>query len=169
MIVTDEKFLRQRSSKATYEEGLEILQKLRNQLTETPGMGLAAPQIGILKSVALIVVKDKPELSIINPIIIKSYDPIIFYNESCLSFPGRKVNTQRFQYAVVKDDLHPHGFVCCDDESVCVQHEIDHLNGVLLFDHEHKQTKVGRNDPCPFCLKMGKTIKFKKCKEHYGK
>ena len=120
------------------EEGEEIGKLLMAALVGSKnGVGLAANQIGIQKRVCLINVR-KPIL-LINPRIVSKFDKF-YYKEGCLSFPGEYVITERYKNIMVKADNHKHPiqFTCGTPESTlecaCVQHEIDHLDGILMFD-----------------------------------
>tara|TARA_Y100000593_G_scaffold46100_1_gene87619 strand:+ start:3300 stop:3731 length:432 start_codon:yes stop_codon:yes gene_type:complete len=101
------------------------------------GVGLAANQIGIQQRVCLINVK-KPIL-LVNPRIVNKFDKF-FYKEGCLSFPGDYVITERYKNIMVKADNHKDLLMFSSDtsedmlECACVQHEIDHLDGVIMFD-----------------------------------
>ena len=122
----------------TIEEGEKIGELLKVVLAgNRDGVGLAANQIGIQKRVCLIKVK-KPIL-LINPRIVSRFDKF-YYKEGCLSFPGEYVITERYKNIMVKADNHKHPiqFTCDTPENTlecaCVQHEIDHLDGILMFD-----------------------------------
>ena len=136
-IVTDENKLRKASEvqddiPAAVDLGKQLLSFLS---TTQNGVGLAAPQVGIHKKVCVINVR-KP-IILVNPKIISKFKKIAF-PEGCLSFPGESVLTQRYANIAVKADNHPQTlFFNCDDdalECVCVQHEIDHLEGILMHD-----------------------------------
>lgn len=139
MIITDEKILRQVSENVSLEEGNEIVKLLFDELKNHPtGIGLSAIQIGIPKNV--FVIKVKSLLAFINPKIIRQSLPITF-TEGCLSFPNETVRTTRYSnIEVIADNyegvkkfgvLNLHSNIL---ESVAIQHEIDHLNGILMFD-----------------------------------
>ena len=110
---------------------LEILSQIKS------GAGLAANQIGLDKRVCVINVT-KP-LILINPRIIGKFKKIS-YTEACLSFPGDYVLTERYENIAVKADNHIDTLYFGADknvlECVCVQHEIDHLNGVTMYDRQ---------------------------------
>ena len=155
-------------------------------MREHSGIGLAANQVGIDAAVAVVNVR-KP-LILINPKIIDAWDEIPFY-EGCLSYPKKGVQTQRYKNIIVKtaqeeSEWYFSGAENPSDgkgsweetnnkkqdeemrilESVCVQHEIDHLNGIVCMDRSVLSTitnenKVGRNDPCS----CGSGKKYKKC------
>lgn len=131
------------------------------------GIGLAAPQIGIAKNVAIIRLSNGVDLNLINAKLEKGFDPAIFTEEGCLSFPGRVEDTTRFQEVYITNNLvEPHSFVATGLLAVVCQHELDHLNSVLFMDHKIIKTapviskkKVGPNEPC-IC---GSNKKYKKC------
>lgn len=171
MIITNnEELLRKPCENATEEEVGEIIQQLDNELKNSArlgkvGVGLAAAQIGIYKKIA-IVRYDKFHLNLVNCNISNQYDPKIFTDEGCLSFPGRVENTMRFQEIVVSNNLvFPHNFIITGFPAVIVQHELDHLNSILLPDRALKKVnkKLGPNEKC-FC---GSGLKFKKCKNNH--
>lgn len=119
------------------------LHKLLDDMAETmydaQGVGLAAPQIGILKRVIVVdtLEEDGPGLlEVVNPEIIQSKGSQLG-PEGCLSIPGLQGEVKRFQHIVVKghtrdgDQLE---IVAEDFLAVVLQHEIDHLNGILFTD-----------------------------------
>lgn len=117
-------------------EGVSIGNKLLEILCEQDNaVGLAANQVGIDKAVC--VVKVKQPIVLINPKIVGKFGKS-FFQEGCLSFKGDYVLTERWTDIVVTADNHKNQlFFSFKDnalECVCVQHEIDHLNGVTMFD-----------------------------------
>ena len=178
--------------RVSVDEGLKIAEELFRILNERKdGIGLAANQVGYDASVAVVNIKEP--LILINPVIKEQWDEIDYY-EGCLSYPKNGVHTKRYKNVVIKTEQEE-----CDWyfsgaenpskgtgsweeldnnkqdeelrilESVCVQHEIDHLNGITCIDREYKREplkvgpKIGRNEPCP----CGSGKKYKKC--HIGK
>jgi len=138
MIITEESLLRTNCEDVLPEEVDEIINKLEEelQLSEkngAPGVGLAAPQIGIFKKAAIIRVSDI-SVNLINPKIIKSYDEFIFSGEGCLSFPGLFKERKGFNQIVVKNGIDPVSFIATGLFAVVIQHEIEHLKGILLVD-----------------------------------
>ncbi|UFJ40751.1 peptide deformylase [Brevibacillus humidisoli] len=116
---------------------LKLLDDMGETLYATPNRaGLAAPQVGIAKR---IVVMDCGEglIELINPEIVKTAGEQTG-PEACLSIPGVYGYVKRARYVKVKtltrsgDEVFYEGE---DDLAVCMQHEIDHLNGVLYIDH----------------------------------
>ena len=164
MIVLNEEELRKENKYVNLKEEVnEIIYLLEKELSLTSGIGLAAPQIGINKKIAIVRI-GKEKINLVNPIIIYRFRPIISKEEGCLSFPNKRLNVLRFEELFVKDDIHPNGIVLTGLESIAVEHEIDHLNGILFIDKAIDK-KIGRNDLCPCGLtnQNGKRIKFKNC------
>jgi len=177
-IITDEKLLRNKCENVSLEEGETIAAQLFEILTATEsGVALAANQVGINKNVVVINVKEP--IYLINPII-TSQSGEVYYDEGCLSFPGQSVKTKRFDTIEVVSDNYPAG-VCFTAlgkneidtlECVAAQHEIDHLNGVVMFDREYKPTPIkaehnfGRNEKVTISKDEEKReIKWKKAEK----
>jgi peptide deformylase len=172
MIITNnEEALRVFCEPVTLEETGQLIEALEKELEYgnrigRAGIGLAAAQIDILKSVAIVRLP-KISLNLVNAKIDKSFDPAIFEDEACLSFPGRVENTMRFQEVHVSNNLvEPHNFIATGLLAVVVQHEINHLNSILFFDHKVSKpvltanmAKIGLNDKC-LC---GSNLKYKRC------
>ena len=142
------------------EEGLEIVDRLRAalQASSTPGIGLAANQIGINKRVFVMNIPHGDFYlghAFINPTLEDLKDPILF-NEGCLSFPGESVETFRFNEVVVRDDLSPEGRAFKGVAAVCAQHELNHLDGLTMYDKELSKVQ---DDDCP----CGSEKKLRKC------
>ena len=151
------------------------------------GLGLSANQIGEDKSVCVVNVKEPFFLQ--NPKIVKKEKEIV-YKEGCLSIPDKMITTKRYEKIWVKADniedemyfgpqkekkfdFKTNSYTANDLlilESVCVQHEIDHLNGLTIYDREHileqyKRTerKIGRNEKVTITKdKETLTLKYKK-------
>jgi len=99
------------------------------------GIGLAAPQIGVQKQIFVWEVEDKREL-VINPQIVESSGEWV-YEEGCLSIPGLYVELVRPKEVLMRGlDLDGNEIEFEADELMgrLFQHELDHLNGVLMFD-----------------------------------
>jgi len=159
-ITTDESILRA-SNEAVLPEEVEPLEiRLKEELAQSkmPGVGLAAPQIGVNKRIA-IMTNGAESLCLANPRIIETKGLLVHKGEACLSIPGKAFNTYRFREIRVVDDLHPGGIVATGLAAIILQHEIDHLDGVLIMDRMAHSEKIGRNESCP----CGSKVKFKKC------
>ena len=112
-----------------------------------PGIGLAAVQVGILRRIVVIDIskdKEKNPIFLVNPEIIEKSTNTSVYEEGCLSLPGQFAEIERpaectiryIDYEGRQKQLKADGLL-----STCVQHEIDHLNGVLFIDYLSKLKK----------------------------
>lgn len=146
---------------ATLEKELEYANRLGKN-----GIGLAAPQIGIAKDIAIVRLP-KMNFNLVNAKLVRGFDPATFTEEGCLSFPGRLENTTRFQEVYINNNLvEPHSFIATGFLAVVCQHELDHLNKTLFMDRSVpklqpvvRKAKIGPNEPC-IC---GSGKKYKKC------
>ena len=180
MIVKDINQLKEKCvpvSALSYGEGEDIAKQLLDELSNfKSGIGLAANQIGINKRVCVINVTKEEPLILINPEIIERSKETFVFPEGCLSFPNKHVRTIRNTSIKVKADNHDEELTFSGDskdykdafECACVQHEIDHLDGITMFDREFKQepikvNKIGRNQKVTLTKgSESKIIKFKK-------
>ena len=173
------------------EEGLEIAKELFQILNERKdGIGLAANQVGINAQVAVVNVREP--LVLINPKIISKTNEIPYY-EGCLSYPGKGVHTKRYETIEITTaqeegtmifsgiDIGETGRGTWEKkgikhdrqlrtlEAVCIQHEIDHLNGATILDRKVDTTikrtekKIGRNQLVT--IKKGDAVKVLKYKK----
>ena len=175
------------------EEGNKIATELLQILTERKdGIGLAANQVGIDASVAVVNVREP--IILINPVIKEQWDEVPFY-EGCLSFKGKSIQTKRYKNIVItteqeegklyfsgaenpsdgkgsweRDNSDKHDEELRTLEAVCVQHEIDHLNGMTILDRQAITTivnkeKYGRNEIVMITNgEETKDLKYKKAK-----
>ncbi len=182
MIIKDKIKLQEKCSPVSVKEGEEIGVRLLHELRESEnGIGLAANQIGINKRVCVINVKEP--LVLINPKIVEKSKEQFVFPEGCLSFPDSKVKTKRYQDIVVESDNHEGKLSFSANskdindafECVCIQHEIDHLDGITMFDREFKlepvvnginaPKKIGRNEKVTITKgSESKVLKYKKAK-----
>ena len=125
------------------------VRRLADDMLETmydaPGIGLAAIQIGVARRMLVLDVskegEEKTPLVFINPEIVASSDDYSVYEEGCLSIPDYYAEVERPAVITVKhldrdgkeQVLEADGLL-----ATCLQHEIDHLNGVLFIDHISK-------------------------------
>jgi peptide deformylase len=169
MIITNEEALRVKCANVLPEEIGQLIEQLERELKYSAdvgraGIGLAAPQIGIAKNVA-IVRTGKYKIDLVNCNISKGFDQAIFEQEGCLSFPGRFEKTNRFQEInIINNVVEPHSFIATGLLAVVCQHELNHLEGILLPDLAIRQKiisseKARPNDKCP----CGSQKKYKKC------
>jgi len=166
--------INQKLKEVSVDEGMDIAKDLFNVLTKRKdGIGLAANQVGIDASVAVVNVREP--IILINPKIIETWSKIPFY-EGCLSYPKKGVQTERYKNIIIKTEQEDSNWYFSGEEnpsdgkgswekeqqnkedaeirlleSICVQHEIDHLNGISCMDRQVINTvvnteKFGRNE-----------------------
>ncbi len=121
----------------TFDKELRVLVKdLTETMIDAPGVGLAAPQIGVSLRVFTYDVEDTVG-HLVNPVIGVASDDEQDGDEGCLSFPGLAFPTKRKQ-RVVASGFSMYGDPVTIDGSAllarCIQHEVDHLDGVLFID-----------------------------------
>ena len=113
----------------------KLLDDMRDTLIESGGVGLAAPQVGILRRVVLVDVgeEDSEIIELINPEMLET-DGEQYGPEGCLSVPGKYGLVKRPYYAKVRaQDRNGDWFVAEGEELIarCFCHELDHLDGIL--------------------------------------
>ena len=190
-LTDDNPVINKKLKEVSVEEGLAIAEELFQILNKRgDGIGLAANQVGIDAQVA--VVNAIEPLVLINPKIIKKEAEIPFY-EGCLSYPGKGIHTTRYRDVIVQTAQSESGWYFSGAEtgvdesrgsweverkkkdqeqrlleSICVQHEIDHLNGMTIHDRKRETTvkvekKIGRNQKVLIaCGSDSKVVKYKK-------
>ena len=189
----DNPVINKKLRKVSVDEGLHIAKDLFTILAERKdGIGLAANQVGIDASVAVVNVREP--LILINPTIKEQWDEIDYY-EGCLSYPKRGVHTKRYKNIIIQTEQEESGWYFSGAkttqevkgtweqeskeqdqeqrllEAICVQHEIDHLNGMTIMDRENKPKPIrvkkgfGRNEIVGITDgDTYKEIKYKKAK-----
>mgnify|MGYP003129490498 CR=1 FL=1 len=189
----DNPVINKKLKEVSLEEGNKIATELFKILAERKdGIGLAANQVGIDASVAVVNVREP--IILINPTIVKQWDEVPYY-EGCLSFKGKGINTKRYKNIVItteqeesewyfsgtenpsdgkgsweKQEQNKHDQELRLLETICIQHEIDHLNGMTIHDRQMITTivneqKFGRNEIVMITDgKETKDLKWKKAK-----
>ncbi len=159
-IITDINFLRQICQPTTRqwveEHNLKdrLLAAVKNAWT--PGTGLSAIQIGLPVKFAVYVFNKKENI-LLNPKII-AQDSAHYIKEGCLSIPNKWFNTLRYNHITFESDEQM--FSADSVEAWIIQHEIDHMNGILCIDRQvNPYPQLGRNDLC----KCGSGKKYKYC------
>ena len=126
----------------------KLMKEMLETMYEAPGIGLAAVQVGILKRLIVIdISKDKEKrdpLFLVNPKIVHQSKETSIYEEGCLSLPGQFAEIERPAKCVLKyinyngneEELKAEGLL-----ATCIQHEVDHLNGILFIDYLSKLKK----------------------------
>ncbi len=137
-----DKVLKQKASPvATIDQDLQdLIDDMIETMYAAPGVGLAAPQVGVSKRLAVIDVSTKgaemPLLVLINPVILQREGSIEF-EEGCLSLPEYTAKMERAEKVTVRTvdrrgkemEMEAEGLL-----AIALQHEIDHLDGILLID-----------------------------------
>jgi peptide deformylase len=119
----------------------QIVREMLQTMYSSDGIGLAAPQVAIHKQIIVVDIKPDeaaaPPLILINPTITKSSRDVSVTQEGCLSIPGVYLDVKRPTAIEVayKDEFgRPQRLAATELLACCIQHEIDHLNGVLFVD-----------------------------------
>ena len=129
---------------------------------DAPGVGLAAPQIGVmLRIIAMDCIKDGPAepMVLLNPRVTWSSEDVNVYEEGCLSIPEYYEMVTRPAEVWVRyvdrqgerAEIHATGLL-----ATCLQHEIDHLNGILFIDHISRLKRERVIKKFQKALKLGK-------------
>ena len=194
-LIENNPVINKKLKEVSLEEGNKIATELFKILAERKdGIGLAANQVGIDASVAVVNVREP--IILINPEIVEVSEEIPYY-EGCLSFKGKSIQTKRYKNIVItteqeEGELYFSGATHIDTENaeglwetkklkkedselrlleaVCIQHEIDHLNGMTIMDRQMITTivnkeKFGRNEIVMITDgKKTKDLKWKKAK-----
>ncbi len=120
----------------------QLVEDMAETMYAAPGVGLAAPQIGVSKKLFIIDIATGPdepsELRVFINIEFLEKEGEIYFEEGCLSFPGIREEIQRFERVKVRaQDEHGEWFELDTDGllSIAIQHENDHLEGKLMVDH----------------------------------
>lgn len=139
--------LKKKSEKveAVTDEIRKTLDDMLETMYDAPGVGLAAPQIGLLKRMVVIDVtrdnEEKQPYKMINPVITAHSEETFLHDEGCLSVPEQYAGVERFETVTVKytdengkeKTLEADGLL-----AIAVQHELDHLDGKLFIDYLSK-------------------------------
>lgn len=115
---------------------VDLVDDMFHAMYEAPGIGLAAPQVGVKKRFFVYDLGDDPQV-LINPEIVEA-DGEAVYEEGCLSIPGQYFEILRPARLHVRGrDLNGNelDFEADDFFARMLQHELDHLNGVLMLEH----------------------------------
>ena len=127
----------------------ELIAQMIETMRQAQGVGLAATQVGVPLRVLVVELPDQEPLALINPQIVKRQGERTV-EEGCLSVPGLRGEIKRSLSVTVKG-LDPEGkemrVKAQDLLAQALEHEIDHLNGVLYIDHLESQEKLHRIEP----------------------
>lgn len=169
-------------SEITQQEADELRKQLEQGLTEYPGLGISATQLGIKKRACYIKFGDE-ELFLVNPIVKEKSKEGFLFMEGCLSIPSslsKPTRTIRACKVVIDTDnlgeltfeINPEGDKTNESISketmmtVIVQHEVDHLDGFTIKDRVYtttfvKKVNYGRNDKIVMKSKEGELLEVK--------
>ena len=150
IIIEPDPILRQKSEpiENINNDTRNLLDDMLETMYAAPGIGLAAVQVGILKRIVVIDVskkdQEKKPIHLINPEITFKSKKTSVFEEGCLSLPGYFAEIERpseckvkyIDYNGVKKELNADGLL-----ATCIQHEIDHLDGILFIDYLSKLKK----------------------------
>ena len=147
VITYNDDFLNEKSEdvKKINKDIKDLVKKMYKTMYFSNGIGLAAVQVGILKRVFIIDVPDYGKYEMINPVITKRSNDTSIFEEGCLSLPGIAHEVERAASIIVeykdlngkKQKLEASGLL-----ATCIQHEYDHLEGVLFIDRLNPEDKL---------------------------
>ena len=124
---------------------ISFIQDMVDTMYDQEGIGLAAPQVNMHKRIIVLqaptfledVRENLPLYKMINPVIVQRSDEVCAIEEYCLSVPGEGVEIQR-SYRITVEYIDENGAAQSLEAenilSICIQHEIDHLDGKLIID-----------------------------------
>mgnify|MGYP003651116452 FL=1 len=120
----------------------QLMDDMLETMYDAPGVGLAAPQVGVTKRVIVIDTagsdEDPAPMRLANPEVVWESEETKIYDEGCLSLPEYysdverpdRVRVRYLDYDGASQEIEVDGLT-----AVCIQHEIDHLDGILFVDH----------------------------------
>ena len=152
ILTAEAPILRERTKKvSSYDASLgRLLDDMLETMRDAPGVGLAANQVGVPLQVAVIEI-DGQLTELVNPQIVKGSGEQLDW-EGCLSIPGFVAETPRYAKVTVKArDRHGKEIRVKGEELLAraLQHEIDHLNGILYIDHLESLEELVRVSEAP--------------------
>ena len=139
-----EKVLREKAApvETVTEETRRLVRDMFDTMYDADGIGLAAPQVGVSQRVMVVAVRDEDgkqhELALVNPVIVEAARETDKAVEGCLSIPGLEEEVTRPVRVVVEGLLPSAEPVRVEAGGLlarALQHEVDHLDGILFIDH----------------------------------
>jgi len=128
----------------SFDESLvRLTQDMLATMRDNEGVGLAANQVGRLKRVLVAAVEDQ-EYVIVNPVLTNEAETLSIVSEGCLSIPGIQVEVERpIAVTVSGEDVSgkPLRLEASDLLARVLQHEVDHLDGVLILDRTDRESR----------------------------
>lgn len=129
----------------------QLIQDLKDTLETQPGAAIAAPQIGVLKRVTVVIFgqndedSEQPMLALINPVILETGEPVKGF-DGCLSMPNLYTwDTPRpawIRFSAMGEDGEPIDMTVEGMDARVIHHEIDHLDGVLFIDRLEDRNEI---------------------------
>lgn len=146
LVIPDPMLRRRAEAVAAVDDDLRaLIDDMLETMYDAPGIGLAAPQIGVSRRIIVADVSksetERQPLSLVNPELVWTSDETSVYEEGCLSIPEFYEEVERPAQCRVRfldRDGQTQEMDCDGLLATCIQHEIDHLNGVLFIDHISK-------------------------------
>jgi peptide deformylase len=149
--ISGDSVLRQKAKKVSKIDGSiqRLIDDMIETMQKTNGVGLAAPQVGVALRVVVLQMPDEEPIAIINPEIVKRSGEREV-TEGCLSVPGYYGEIKRSVSVAVKG-LDRNGkkirIKATDLKAQALEHEFDHLDGILYVDHIESQDKLHKIEP----------------------
>ncbi|MEF9918739.1 MAG: peptide deformylase [Eubacterium sp.] len=137
MRIDDDPILRKKTREITEinDRIIELQKDMLDTMYDQDGVGLAAPQVGVLKKIIVIDIGEGP-ITLINPLI-KEQKGSVIEEEACLSFPDQSGKVERPEFVMVEYtdmDGERYEMKCNGLMARATCHEIDHLNGIVFLD-----------------------------------
>ena len=144
LVIPDSKLRQVAEPVATVDDEVRALvDDMFETMYDAPGIGLAAPQVGVLRRVMVLAKRRDEEaqpqpMAMINPVITRASGEKATHEEGCLSIPDYYEEVERpavIEVSYLDRDGQPASLEADGLLAVCIQHEVDHLDGVLFVDH----------------------------------
>jgi len=149
--IVPDPILRQKAKRVrTFDKSIHrLIENMRETMHAASGVGLAAPQVGVPLRVIVIGIPEQEDIALINPEIVRRKGERLV-NEGCLSIPGYIGEVKRSESVTAKG-LNSEGkavrIKANELLAQALEHEIDHLNGVLYIDRLESQDKLRKIEP----------------------
>lgn len=127
----------------------QLIDDMGETMQQTPGVGLAAPQVGVLLRVAVLQMPSEEPIVLINPEMVKRSGERVV-SEGCLSIPGYVGEIKRSVSVTVKGQDRqgkPIRIKATELLAQVLEHELDHLNGILYIDHLEDESHLHKVEP----------------------
>jgi peptide deformylase len=151
LVTMDNPVLHQKARKvrAISDSIQKLIDDMIDTMRDTGGVGLAAPQVGVPLQVVVIEMPEEEVITLINPELVKSSGELEVV-EGCLSLPGYKGEIRRCESVTVKGRDRYGKQVRVKGDGLlghALQHELDHVNGIVYLDHLESRDKLSKIEP----------------------